>query len=42
MKAQTLYRGEPKKAKLTKMEKAYNYVAKMKHRAEIKKKEAVV
>ena len=40
MKQQQMYRSEPKKAKLTKMEKAYNYVEKMKRRAEAKKKEA--
>jgi hypothetical protein len=40
VKSQTLYRGEPKKARLTKMDKAWNYVEKMKKRAELKKKEA--
>ena len=40
MKSQMMYRSEPKKAKPTKMEKAYNYVEKMKRRAETKKKEA--
>ena len=40
MKSQTMYRSEPKKAKPTKMEKAYNYVQKMKRRSEPKKKEA--
>ena len=39
MKQQTMYRGEPKKAKPTKMEKAYNYMEKVKRRAEAKKKE---
>ena len=42
MKAQTLYRGETKKAKLTKSEKIYNYFAKVKRRAEAKKKETAV
>ena len=40
MKQQTMYRSEPKKARLTKMEKAYNYTEKMKRRAEVKKKAA--
>ena len=42
MKQQTMYRSEPKKAKPTKMEKAYNYFEKLKKRAaaENKKKEA--
>ena len=40
MKQQTQYRSEPKKARLTKMEKAYNYMEKVKRRAEAKKKEA--
>ena len=38
MKQQQMYRSEPKKAKPTKMEKAYNYMEKMKKRAESKKK----
>ena len=43
MKAQTLYRGETKKAKPTKTEKIDNYFAKLKRRAaEGKKKEAAV
>ena len=40
MKQQQMYRSEPKKAKLTKMEKAYNYMEKLKRRAEAKKKRA--
>ncbi len=40
MKAQTLYRGETKKAKLTKSEKIFNYFAKVKKQADAKKKEA--
>ena len=41
MKQQTMYRGEPKKAKPTKMDKAYDHTEKMKRRAaEAKKKEA--
>lgn len=39
MKSQTPYRGEAKKAKLGKMEKADNYFAKVKRREEAKKKE---
>ena len=43
MKAQTLYRGETKKAKLTKSEKIDNHFAKLKRRTvESKKKEAAV
>ena len=42
MKAQTLYRGEHKKGKLTKAEKTYNAVQKMKRRAAKHKKEAAV
>ncbi len=42
MKAQTLYRGEAKKAKLTKLEKRDNYFEKLKRREEAKKKEAAV
>lgn len=38
MKSQTPYRGEAKKAKITKMEKADNYFAKEKRRAEANKK----
>ena len=40
MRPQTMYRGgESKKAKITKMEKVYNYFAKVKRRAaEAKKK----
>jgi len=38
MKSQTLYRGEPKKAKPTKMDRAHDYMAKMKKRAEAAKK----
>ena len=38
MKAQTLYRGETKKAKITKSEKIYNHLAKVKRQAEAKKK----
>ena len=40
MKQQQMYRSEPKKAKPTKMDKAYDYVEKMKKRVEMKKKEA--
>ena len=41
MKQQNMMqRSEPKKAKLTKMEKAYNHFEKVKKRAETKKKEA--
>ncbi len=37
MKTQTLYRGETKKAKLTKLEKRDNYTDKVKRLAETRK-----
>lgn len=41
MRPQTLYRGEAKKAKPTKMEKVYDHIERVKRRAaEAKKKEA--
>ena len=40
MRPQTMYRAEAKKAKPTKMEKAWNHIEKVKRRAEARKKEA--
>ena len=40
MKNQTMFRGEAKKEKPTKMDKVYDHFEKVKRRAEIKKKEA--
>ena len=40
MKSQMMFRGEAKKTKPNKLEKVYNYFAKLKRREEAKKKEA--